>query len=335
MRWKFWVGLLISLFFLFIALRKIEFHLLVSFLTTANYLYLIPVVLIYYLSYAIRAFRWYYLMEPIKHIGFANLFSAIVIGFTANLLLPARIGEFVRAYHIGKTEDVSKSASFATIVIERLFDGFTILAFLIVVVIFLKIPEDNIVIGQLLKKGGYVSFLLYMVVIVFLWLLREYTAKVVFIIQRLFSFLPGSFVEKILNLLTSFAKGLYFFRGPRQVAFISAHSLVIWFLNVLAIYLTALAFDVSLTLIGSMFVLVMLVFGVMIPSAPGFVGTYHAACLYAFLFYNLPKEKALSIAIVMHATFFFSTIALGLFLIARQKMSLRDMSKWAGEKTSN
>ncbi len=335
MRWKFWIGLLISLFFMFIAFRKIEFRLLGSFLASANYLYLIPVVFIYYLTYVFRAFRWHYLMEPIKSIGFASLFQAVVIGFTANLLLPARIGEFVRAYYIGKAEDVSKSASFATIVIERLLDGFTILTFLIMVLIFLEIPEDNIVIGQLLKKGGYISFLLYVTVIVFLWLLRKYTAKFVSVIERVFGFLPRSFLEKILKLLVSFAEGLHAFRGPRQVAVISAHSLVIWFLNVVVVFMTALAFDISLSLIGSMFVLVMLVFGVMIPSAPGFIGTYHTACLYAFLFYNLPKEKALSIAIVMHATFFFPTIALGLFLIARQKMSLRDMRKWAGEKGGN
>jgi len=329
MNWRLWIGLLISFIFLYLSFYKIDFYTLAQALKTANYFYLFPIALLYYLTYVFRAFRWYYLMEPIKSIGFFSLFSATVIGFMANLILPARMGEFVRAYQIGKTEQVSKSASFATIVIERLLDGFTVLGVLIIVLILLKIPEDKAFIGQVLRKGGYLSLLFYLAVIAFLLLLRLKTERIIAIIDRILFFLPERISKTALNLITSFTEGVHFFKGFRRVSLIILYSIVIWAAAITAVFMAALSFDVYLPIVASMFVTVMIVFGVMLPSAPGFIGTYHAACLYALLFYNFPREKALSIAIVMHASFFFPTIILGLILLAWQKITFKELREYS------
>lgn len=333
MKWNFWVGFLISLFFLFLAFHKIDFAGLGRALSEANYFYLIPFAILYYLSYVFRAFRWHYLMRPIKPIGFVSLFSATVIGFTANLLLPARLGELVRAYQIGKREKISKSASFATIVVERLLDGFTILGVLVVVLFLVEIPADKAFIGQILKKGGHASLLIYVVVIFFLSLLRTRTERVLAIVERLTGFLPHRFSRAVSRMLRSFAEGLQFVKGRGRIALIVFYSLVIWALCIATVPMATMAFGIHLPAVASMLVMVMIAFGVMLPSAPAFVGTYHAACLYAFLFYNIPAEKALSIAIVMHAGFFFSTIVLGIVVLASQKMSLKDLKALANNRS--
>ncbi|NVM21033.1 MAG: flippase-like domain-containing protein [Desulfobacterales bacterium] len=325
MNWKFWIGLLISLLFLFLAFHKIDFSAMGKALSEANYVYLFPIAILYYLAYVFRAFRWHHIMKPIKSIGFRSLFSATIIGFTANMLLPARLGEFVRAYQVGKTEQISKTASFATIVVERLFDGFTILGVLVVVLLLLEIPADKAFMGQLLKKGGYASLLFYAVVIFFLFLLRMRTEMVLAVMDRVTRFLPERFAKLVSRILYSFADGLEFLSGPGCIALIVFYSLLIWALGIVNVHMTAMAFGVELPVMASMLVMVMTAFGVMIPSAPGFVGTYHAACSYAFLFYNIPREKALSIAIVMHAGFFFSTMALGVAVMASRKLSLKDL----------
>jgi uncharacterized membrane protein YbhN (UPF0104 family) len=66
-------------------------------------------------------------------------------------------------------------------------------------------------------------------------------------------------------------------------------------------------------LIAPFLVMAMASFGVMIPSAPGFIGTFHLSVQYAYLFYGIGKEEGLSAAILWHASFFFPTLILGLF----------------------
>ena len=88
----------------------------------ANYFYILPYYILYMLVFVIRTVRWRYFMEPIKRISFSSLFSVNFIGFMGNCILPARAGEIIRPVLIGMKEKVSKSASFATIVVERVFE---------------------------------------------------------------------------------------------------------------------------------------------------------------------------------------------------------------------
>jgi len=159
--WKSWLGFVISVGILYLAFHRIDFRLLLESLQDANYLYLIPIVAIIFLSMALRALRWGYLLRPLKKIGFPNLFEGILIGFMANNVLPVRMGEFVRAYIIGRSEKISKTASFGTIVVERLFDGFTVLALLVVVLTFIQLPPGNISFKKGLLMGGYITIAIY------------------------------------------------------------------------------------------------------------------------------------------------------------------------------
>lgn len=325
MKWQVWLGLLISALFLFIAFRQINFASLTVALSEANYWYLIPVAILYYPIYVFRALRWRHLMKPIKLASYRNLYSATVIGFTANLLLPARLGEFVRAYQIGQKEGISKSAAFATIIVERLMDGLTILAFLAVVLILLDIPAGQEHAASLLKKAGYTSLACLAGAIFFLTLLKMRTDKVISTIGFMTRFLPGRLSKKLLGILSSFADGLGFFHGIGPVAMVGFYSILVWGISAIIVQLIGLAFGINLPLIAGIFVVVLIAFGVLVPSSPGFVGTYHVACQAAFEFFNISKEKALSMAIVMHGGFFFTTLALGLLALATAKMSFKDL----------
>ena len=127
MKKKFIIGLVISSVFLYLAFRKVDYSELWSALKEANYWYIIPNIILVILSMWMRAYRWRFMIDPIKKVGLSRLFSSVMIGFMANNVLPARLGEFVRAYSLGTKENISRSATFATIVIERIFDGFSLL----------------------------------------------------------------------------------------------------------------------------------------------------------------------------------------------------------------
>ncbi|MFH0924545.1 MAG: lysylphosphatidylglycerol synthase transmembrane domain-containing protein, partial [bacterium] len=180
------IGIIISAFFLFLFLFKVDYHKLWLAFKEVEYIYLLPLLILQVISYMVRALRWKYLMSSIKEIRFRSLFSATVVGFMANNLFPLRVGEFIRAYFIGTKENISKSASFATIILERLFDGFTILLFLLLVLFFLPLPtEGKYINSYTLKKIGIISLFLYLFIVIVLILLKKKPNLVTFFIKKI------------------------------------------------------------------------------------------------------------------------------------------------------
>ncbi len=119
---KFVAGIGISLFFLFLLFRKIEFHKLAAAFREMDYGYLWPAVFLTFVSYFFRAVRWRFLLLPLKTAPMSTLFSSTIIGYMANNLLPARLGEFVRAYVLAEKERLPASAVFATLVLDYIPD---------------------------------------------------------------------------------------------------------------------------------------------------------------------------------------------------------------------
>jgi uncharacterized protein (TIRG00374 family) len=141
MKKKLILGSLISCFFLVLALKDIQWGVLWDVLKQTRYIYLVPAIGFTMAGHYSRAYRWKFLLLPVKNIRTWNLFTATAIGFMANNLLPARLGELVRAYVLGKQEQISRTASFATIVYERILDVFALLILLWVTLAKVSGPE--------------------------------------------------------------------------------------------------------------------------------------------------------------------------------------------------
>src|SRR4030066_62068 len=128
-RWQFWLGLLISALFLYLVLRKIDYTQLWQVLKSANYWWLIPGVGVYFIAFWVRSWRWHYLLRPLKAIPTRKMFPIVTMGYAGNNIFPARAGEVVRAVVLKRKQGVPISASLATIIGERVFDGIGMLAF--------------------------------------------------------------------------------------------------------------------------------------------------------------------------------------------------------------
>jgi uncharacterized membrane protein YbhN (UPF0104 family) len=124
-RLNFIIGCFLSIAFLWLALRKVDFATLWQTLRTINYWWTIPFVILTMFSMYARALRWHYLLLPDYRISPRRLFSPTMIGFAFNGIFPARAGEFARAYVVAKKENMSFSGAFATIIVERIFDAST------------------------------------------------------------------------------------------------------------------------------------------------------------------------------------------------------------------
>lgn len=320
MNWKLLFGILISAISLMLAFNKVNPDELINAMETANYIYLIPAVLLTILSLWIRAIRWGYLLQPIKKININSLFSATAIGLMANNLLPARLGEFVRAYVIGKKELISKSASFATIVVERIFDGLTILLLFSIVTFFYvkSLPEW-------LRNSAYSASIIFLSASFFLILFKIKTKGML----RLTAFIIRPFSErikqKVIKILSSFIEGLGILHSTRNIIIATILSLLVWLPIVVVIHYLFISFSMAIPIYGSLILLVMLGLGVMIPSAPGYIGTIQFVCVYGLAIFSIPKSQALSFSILYHITQFVPITCIGLIYLFIEKLSFKSI----------
>jgi len=321
--WQTWIGFVISAAIVYLAFRKIELHQLLENLQKANYLYLIPIVAVIFLSMALRAVRWDYLLRPIKKIGFHRLFEGILISFMANNVLPVRMGEFVRAYIIGRGERISASASFATVVVERLFDGLTVLGLLAMVLAFFQLPPGNIPFKKGLLMGGYITMVICGFSVVILLIIKtktEWFFKTALFLTRPFS---AKLAKRGISSVQSFKQGLLSLESAQIMVIVFLYSLVIWAVFAYSIYLMGLAFGLKLSLAATVTVLVAVCLALMIPSTPGYIGPYHAAVAYSLVLFHIPLEKALSLSIVFHAVNYIPITLAGFLYLGKYHLTLK------------
>ena len=323
---KLWIGIAISAFFLFLLFRKIDFDKLAAAFRELDYRYIPPALLLTFVSYYLRAVRWKFLLLPIKRTRLANLFPSTLIGYMANNLLPARLGEFVRAYSLGQKERIGTSAVFASLVVDRLCDGFTVLLVLLCTFFTIRLPAGMEHVQQGLVTGGYVTFAFYLAVLAFLALLKRRTDWTVRLVARIISTFSARLSGQVATQMRSFISGIRMPTEPAPLAGILVSSLLIWASAIWPIDLVLRSFGVLLPPAASMFIMVFLVFAVMVPASPGYVGTYHFACVTALSAFRIGPEKALSIALVIHGMSFFPVIAAGLYCLWRDKLTLKKIS---------
>lgn len=325
---KFMIGIGISLFFLVLLFRKIDFVKLVEVLKGLDSGYLFAALILIFISYLLRAVRWHYLLLPQKKAAPWNLVSATMICYMANNLLPARLGEFIRAYVLADKEKLEPSSVFATLVLDRLFDGFSVLVILVITFFTVKLPAGMEKVQQGLVTGGYVTLALYIAVIVFLLFLKRSTAPTLKFVAAILSPFPEKLSSFVIPLLGSFIAGIRLTSKPKELFAIILTSALIWTTATWPVDLLLKAFRIDLPITASMFILVFLVFAVMVPASPGYVGTFHAACMYGLMAFNVPKELALSVAIVMHAINFFPVIAIGFLCLWKDGISFSSLGKF-------
>jgi uncharacterized protein (TIRG00374 family) len=146
--WKFWLGVAVSALFLWLALRGLGLEEIGAALADANLWWLLPGIGVYFVGVWARAWRWHYLLGPVKAIPTRTMFPIVAIGYMGNNIYPARAGEVLRAVVLKRREGVPVSASLATIIIERIFDGVVMLAF-----VFLNLPR----LAELTGDSGFLG----------------------------------------------------------------------------------------------------------------------------------------------------------------------------------
>jgi hypothetical protein len=318
-RWQFWLGVAISVFFMILALRGLKLGELGAALQKANYIWLVPGVIIYFCAVWARAWRWVYLLRPVLPISTRELFPIVTIGYAGNNIFPARAGEILRAILMKREYQVSISASLATIIVERVFDGVTMLAF-----VFLNLPElarltaDSGFVGNIqnLALWGAGAFIGALAVFLMAAMFPEISLRIITVLTR--RWMPSRLRMKILDVSERFLSGLEALRTPGHVLMVFVTSVVIWLLETGKYWFLMHAFPFEVSFFALMLMNGIVNLATTIPSAPGYVGTFDAPGIAVLMAYHVPQAIATAYTLVLHIALWFPITALGLYYMTRK-----------------
>ncbi|MCF6150492.1 MAG: flippase-like domain-containing protein [Candidatus Kuenenia sp.] len=340
----FTVSIIISLGCSWLFIKNIEWSSLKNALTEANYWYIIPATILAILLYVIRAFRWQGLLSHIKPISALNLLSITSIGFMANNILPARVGEILRPFLLYKKENIKFSTSFATVVVERIFDMLGLIIFVVATLFLLPNPdsishspsfavvsEEAATTGQSvipsLKKwtGVFAAFGGITVISLFLIVTKPLFFKN--ILSASCFFLPHNLKDKVFGLYDSFVFGLKILENKLKTVWILILSLVVWLIGGIEIYTLGFAFNLQLPFVGACLVAVCIALAVALPQAPGYIGVFHIAVLKSLHIFGIDTTLAQSYAIILWAISIFPSTIMGFFFLWKEGIAFREVVK--------
>jgi uncharacterized protein (TIRG00374 family) len=322
-------GILLTVFFLWLALRNVDIHAVRDALRHASYGFLVPAALCGALGYCLRTWRWQHILAKTKVIPFARLFPILMTGFAANNLLPARVGEFVRAYLLGREEGINPSLALATIVVERVCDGLTLIALMAMTLLLFPIPVAD----PKLQVVELAATLIFGVATVALVALLFFPRPILSLVRLCLRPVPEKFATKITGLLDAFIEGLEALRSPIALARIAGLSLVVWICEGGTFAFVLLAFPIGLGreewIAATVFLLVFVNLGIMIPSAPGYVGTYQLFAKLALGAFGIAASAAVALSFVAHALQYTLITSVGLLSLWKLGFSPRNLGQMA------
>jgi uncharacterized protein (TIRG00374 family) len=319
---RFWLGLVLSLILIVYVFYQTDPAKIWASLGQAQYIYLIPALLMYFIGVFIRAVRWHFLLRSIKPIPNGDLFRTVVIGYMANDILPARIGELVRAYVLGQQQNVSKAATLVTIVVERVFDGLTMLTFMVASSFWLNFGDEELA-GRIRIVGA-----LFVMAIVGMAVLAGMPTQVQRISDFFLKRLPSESLRTRANTLTrSLLDGLGALRSPVDSFAVFALSIAAWLCETTMYVLIAMGFSIVLPFAVFLFATAFANLVTIAPSTPGYVGVFDAPIVLTLTRFGIDRDLATSYTLILHAALILPVTLLGFYYLWRAGMSLAQMTK--------
>ncbi len=318
------VGLVISIALLWYSLGDLHLPQVWAALREANYWWLVPGVAIYFTSVWFRAYRWGFLLRGSKPVSANRLYPIVVIGYMGNDILPFRLGEALRAYILWRKEGINVGATLTTAVLERLFDGLTMVLFVLFGLLFVPLSDflsRLVIIASLVFCGALVLFL-------FLAARPSVLRRVAhLLILRL---LPARFRPALLGFVEGVVAGLESLRSGRDVLILFGVTLWVWILETAKYWLVSLAFPglhlpyVGVVLMGGAVNLL-----TALPSLPGYVGTFELG-IKILEGIGAPAAPAGSYILVLHAILWLPVTLLGLVFMALEQVQWSEV--WQAQK---
>jgi hypothetical protein len=331
-RLPFWLGVALSALCLYLALRGLRLDEFWRDLQQTNLLWLIPAIAVYFASVAVRAWRWGYMLRPFKKLSLGRMYATVCIGYMGNNIYPARIGEIVRAYSLNRSEGVPVGTSLATVFMERLIDGIVMVGFVLVALP--SVPNMNDTVRTIVTLASAV-FVIGAAVFFGLALAPKLAEQIAGAIVR--KVLPARFQDLVMGFVQKFVDGAQCLRRPTDLLILFVTTIVIWLMETVKYWLIWHGFSANAGYRDLPFIDFMLFNGVanlstIIPSGPGYIGTYEAAGVAIFSALGIDQSLAVAYTLVMHIALWLPVTLLGGFFMLREGLRWTDLGALSKER---
>ena len=240
-----------------------------------------------------RSARWRAIIAAHQPVKFQRVFSVYTVGVLANFLLPFLAGVAIRLWLLARRVKVTKTFAFSTMLLEVLFDAFSLIVFMYAASFIFRFPESFVRIESIIFGGVIFFFALF-----YLSLLHR---KWFFgLPEQFLGRLPERVRARLGRLFSSFTAGLSSLRSTRHLVFVVLFSLASWTAQAGVIYCLNFTFGYSLPPYAAVLVMIINTVAIMIPITPGNIGIFQLATLFSLGLFGISKEEALSFGIILH-----------------------------------
>ena len=308
------IGLAGSLLFLYLAFRGQDLGAIGAALKRANYWYVVPAIAVYFAGIWVRSLRWSFLLRPVERFSGRGLFRVLVIGITANNVLPLRSGELVRSYVLSTKSRVKNASALATIAVERIFDGLTMLGFVLVASLSIGLTSQ-------VREVTIVGGVLFGTILVGLIIVSAGPARN-WLIDSAARVLPERVGNPVSRAAHAFLDGLGILRSREDLILVCLTSVAAWVLEASVYALISVAFGLGLSPAAILLVTAVANLATLVPSSPGYVGAFEAGVVLALAgAVGVQHDLALSYAIAVHAVLYLPVTIVGLYFWGRESLS--------------
>jgi len=316
------LGLLIGLGCIALVLRQVDIKQSWNTLGRLNGSFLVIPIAVFFTNLPLRAWRWQIIFPASSRPRLGDCLVVLGIGNMANFLLPGRAGDISRCVLLGDSTTLSTSGrTLATLAVEKILDGFALIGMVLFAVWTLNPPAW---VFQILRVSTFIFGMVILAVI----LLRYQTGRLIGLANRTLSVLRMEFLDsRVSSLLTSFSNGLSAVTSARQMLILFLLTAAIWVTEAVLIWGLAGALELGVSLRSAVVASAVLGLGLMIPGAPGGLGTYELFGTEAFKLTGIGASGALALTVVIHAWVYVVNIIAGVCLLALKGISLAQLRR--------
>jgi len=320
------LGITISVALLWFSLRDVELEpLLISF-SELKFIYLLPFILSLFIYYWLKVVRWKMLLTPTVKSSLMALYPPMMIGYAGNLILPMQLGEFVRVALAAKNLKIHSAAILTSVVLERLFDFFTLFILIGLTTYFYTEKSET-----LQTAFFYIGIgCLIAVIIIFIYIF--YTDKFVLLFRKTTAFLPERIHTQLLGAVAQGADGLHAIKNPGLLILLILISLLQWGMMWVCVYISIIATGLDISIYAAFIVLIFVIIGISIPTSPGYIGSIQAAYYLALSSYSISANDALTASLFYHITAYVSVLVVGLYYLKKQNINFTFLKKTSNIK---
>jgi uncharacterized protein (TIRG00374 family) len=334
------ISLLVGALFVYWFAHKLNWLEVWNEVREANWAQLTLALSLFIGTYFVRVLRWRTLLQPMAQPPLRALFRATVIGFSALFVMGRAAEMLIRPAALSVKEKIHPSASYATVMVERVFDMVMVVVFFAINLVFFEHISND---ANAMKMFGWIKVtggLLLLVAIAGIYGLysfRKHREGALDYLERKLHFLPVSVKKGTISLITHLAESLSVLHDVRSLTIVVSYTVLLWLMVAVAHLLVVRAFDIPYRLVpftGAVFVMGLSMLGSVVPTPGGATGPFHTATTASLTFMGIDHTKAASVAIILHLVIFTPATFFGMYYLVKEGLSLENL-KSIGEKQAD